>query len=164
MPPREGVPSPAPRYAGFWRRFWGLFIDRFALGVVLFPVGLMFGLNFLWPFTHDGELTPERFMAIIFGSMSVWLVRTFAEWVYFSAFHSSPRQATPGQMLFGLRVTGLDGERIGFGRASGRYFASWLSAVILLIGFIMGAFTARRQTLHDMIAGTLVLRDTRGEA
>jgi len=135
------------------------------LGIVLFPVGLVFGINMLmWPFTHGDEMTPERLMSILFGSLSMWLVRTFAEWVYFSAFQSSARQATPGQMLLGVRVTGLDGGRIGFGRATGRYFASWLSAAILLIGFIMGAFTERKQTLHDMIASTLVLRGGPGAA
>ena len=160
-PYTAGTPAAftATRYAGFWRRFWGLFIDRLALGVVLFPVGLLFGFNILLPFMHDEELTPERFMSLVFGSLSMWLLRTFAEWVYFSAFHSSARQATPGQMLMGLRVTGLDGGRIGYGRATARYFASWLSAALLLIGFIIGAFTERRQTLHDMIASTLVVRD-----
>jgi uncharacterized RDD family membrane protein YckC len=154
------VPEPvaAPRYAGFWRRFWGLFVDRFALTVVLFPVGLLFGFNLLHQIMEEPEMTPERFMSLVFGSMSMWLVRTFAEWVYFSAFQSSSRQATLGQMLLGIKVTGLDGRPIGFARATGRYFASWLSAATLLIGFIMAAFTQRKQALHDMIAGTLVVR------
>ncbi len=159
LPPGVAGAEAAARYAGFWRRFWGLVVDRCVLGIVLFPVGLVFGINLLWPVAEDGEMTAERFLAILFGSLSIWLIRTFAEWVYFSSFQCSPRQATPGQMLLGIRVTGQDGRRIGFGRASGRYFASWLSAAILLIGFIMGAFTARKQTLHDLIAGTLVLRD-----
>jgi uncharacterized RDD family membrane protein YckC len=57
----------------------------------------------------------------------------------------------------GIYVTGLDGQRISFLRATGRYLAKFLSALILFIGFIMAAFTARKQALHDMIAGTLVL-------
>jgi hypothetical protein len=55
-------------------------------------------------------------------------------------------------------VTDLDGNRIGFGRATGRYFAKILSALILLIGFIMAAFTQKKQGLHDIIAGTLVVK------
>ncbi len=145
-------------YAGFWRRFWGLTLDRIILGVLLLPVGLALGLNVLWPFASHGDMGPEWFSQVFFGSLSMWLVRTFAEWVYFAVFHSSSRQATPGQMLLGIHVSGLDGRRIGLGRASARYFASWLSAVTLCIGFIVGAFTERRQTLHDMIASTLVLR------
>ena len=156
-----GVPglAPGPRYSGFWRRFWALFIDRLALLVVLFPVSLIFGFNVLWPFWHNGgEMTPERFTSILFGSLSMWMIRTFAEWVYFSSFQSSPLQSTPGQMLLGIRVVGLDGGRIGFARASGRYFASWLSCLVLMIGFLMALFTERKQTLHDMIASTLVVR------
>jgi uncharacterized RDD family membrane protein YckC len=157
-PPAAAVATSRTEYAGFWRRFWALFIDRIVLGIVLVPVGMAFGINMVWPFVEEHELTPERFIGILFGSLSMWLIRSFAEWVYFSAFQSSPRQATPGQMLLGVRVTTLEGARIGFARATGRYFASWLS-YILLIGFIMGAFTTRKQTLHDMIVGTLVLRD-----
>jgi uncharacterized RDD family membrane protein YckC len=64
-------------------------------------------------------------------------------------------------MALGIRVTDLDGNRIGFGKATGRYFAKILSALILGIGFLMVAFTERKQGLHDMLAGTLVVR---GEA
>jgi uncharacterized RDD family membrane protein YckC len=71
---------------------------------------------------------------------------------------SSARQATLGKMALGIVVTDLDGNRIGFGRATGRYFAKILSALILLIGFIMAAFTQKKQGLHDIIAGTLVVK------
>jgi uncharacterized RDD family membrane protein YckC len=69
---------------------------------------------------------------------------------------SSRRQATLGKMALGLRVTDLYGRRISFARASGRHFAKIISGMILLIGYIMAAFTHRHQALHDMIAGTLV--------
>ncbi len=54
-------------------------------------------------------------------------------------------------------VTGIDGKRISFARATGRHFAKYISAFILGIGFIMAAFTAKKQALHDMIAETLVV-------
>ncbi len=57
----------------------------------------------------------------------------------------------------GIVVIGLDGQRISFLRATGRYFAKILSALILFIGFLMVAFTARKQALHDIIANTLVV-------
>ena len=63
----------------------------------------------------------------------------------------------------GLSVTDLSGNRIGFGRATGRYFAKILSGLILLIGFIMVAFTQRKQGLHDMLAGTLVYKASPSE-
>jgi uncharacterized RDD family membrane protein YckC len=54
-------------------------------------------------------------------------------------------------------VVGIDGEPVSFGRASGRFFAKILSS-ILLIGYIMAAFTKKKQALHDIIAGCLVIR------
>jgi len=71
---------------------------------------------------------------------------------------SSARQGTIGKSLLGLRVTDFEGNRISLLRAVGRYFAKIISAFILLIGFIMVAFTEKKQGLHDMLAGTLVLK------
>lgn len=82
---------------------------------------------------------------------------------YFVGFESSAYQATPGKMALGLIVTDSDGRRISPMRAVGRYFAKILSAMILLIGFIMVAFTERKQGLHDMIASTLVVKGNPGE-
>jgi uncharacterized RDD family membrane protein YckC len=71
---------------------------------------------------------------------------------------SSSKQGTLGKMVFRLRVTDLNGARISFARATGRFFAKILSGMILNIGYIMAGFTERKQALHDMIAGTLVVR------
>jgi uncharacterized RDD family membrane protein YckC len=71
---------------------------------------------------------------------------------------SSSYQATLGKMIFGMKVTDLYGNRISFARATGRHFAKILSGMILGIGFIMVAFTERKQGLHDLLAGTLVRR------
>jgi uncharacterized RDD family membrane protein YckC len=61
-------------------------------------------------------------------------------------------------MIFGMKVTDLNGARISFGRATARHFAKVLSAFVLFIGFIMVGFTERKQGLHDLLAGTLVRR------
>lgn len=79
-------------------------------------------------------------------------------WLYESWMESSSRQATLGKMIFNMKVTDLNGNRISFARASGRHFAKYLSGLILGIGYIMAGFTDRKQALHDMIAGTLVRR------
>lgn len=71
---------------------------------------------------------------------------------------SSPKQATLGKQALGIYVTDLDGNQITFLKATLRYFAKILSTLILFIGYIMVAFTEKRQGLHDMIAGTLVLK------
>jgi uncharacterized RDD family membrane protein YckC len=70
---------------------------------------------------------------------------------------SSERQATFGKIALGIKVTDLNGDRISFAKASGRHFAKIISAIILLIGYIMAAFDSKKQALHDKMAGTLVL-------
>ena len=87
-----------------------------------------------------------------------WLVG----WLYFALLHSSGRQASLGKRALGIKVTDLNGERISFARASGRYLAYLAVCVFTLgLGLLMAGFTRRRQALHDMIAGTLVVsRDT----
>jgi uncharacterized RDD family membrane protein YckC len=78
-------------------------------------------------------------------------------WIYESAMISSAHQATFGKIAFGLSVTSLEGNRISFARSTGRFFCKYLP--ISYIGFFMAAFTRKRQALHDLIAGTLVLQD-----
>jgi uncharacterized RDD family membrane protein YckC len=79
-------------------------------------------------------------------------------WIYEASLESSSYQATLGKMALGLKVTDLEGRRISFARATGRHFAKILSGMILLIGYIIAGFSTRKQALHDMIAGTLVVR------
>ena len=79
-------------------------------------------------------------------------------WLYSALMESSAKQATVGKLALGIIVTDMEGRRIGFGKATGRHFAKFLSALILGIGFIMVAFTQRKQGLHDILAGTLVIR------
>ena len=79
-------------------------------------------------------------------------------WLYFALMESSANQATLGKMAIGIKVTDMSGRRIGFGQATGRYFGKILSSMILLIGYIMAAFTEKKQALHDMLAGCLVVK------
>jgi uncharacterized RDD family membrane protein YckC len=79
-------------------------------------------------------------------------------WLYFALLESSERGATVGKMAMGLRVVTDKGERLSFMNATGRYFAKIISAIILCIGFIMIGFTDKKRGLHDMIAGTLVIK------
>lgn len=60
-------------------------------------------------------------------------------------------------MALGIKVTDMSGNRVSFGKATGRYFGKFISALILSIGFIMVAFTEKKQGLHDMMAGCLVV-------
>jgi uncharacterized RDD family membrane protein YckC len=90
------------------------------------------------------------------GGVVGFVIGIAGTWLYEAFMLSSTRQATLGKMIFGMKVTDLSGNRLSFAHATGRYFAKWLSAFTLLIGYIMAGFTERKQALHDMVAGTLV--------
>ena len=81
-----------------------------------------------------------------------------ASWLYYALMESSTKQATLGKQACGLVVTDLQGQRISFGQASGRYFGMFVSTLTLFIGFLMCAWTERKQCLHDMMASCLVLK------
>ncbi len=86
------------------------------------------------------------------------LVGLVLEWLYYSLMESSAWQGTLGKKALGLRVTDLQGNRVSFGRATGRFFARIISSFTLLIGYIMAGFTEKKQALHDIIASCLVIR------
>jgi uncharacterized RDD family membrane protein YckC len=148
-------------YGGFWRRFWSYLIDRFILGVVFVPVGFMVFVPMLatesvgWT---DTDLPAEAIAAFLGATLTVAFLALLGSWFYYALMQSSSRQATLGQLALGLRVTDLEGRRISFARASGRHFATVLTGLTFGIGYVMMLFTTRKQTLHDLIAGTLVVR------
>jgi uncharacterized RDD family membrane protein YckC/Tfp pilus assembly major pilin PilA len=131
-------------YAGFWRRLAACLIDGVILILIVVVISVVTAL---------GRSSAESMTANLIISLSCWI----GVWVYYALLHSSKWQATPGKLALGVKVTSTGGERIGFGRATGRYFASILSGLILYIGYLMAGFTERKQALHDIIAGTLVV-------
>lgn len=151
--PTTMVENVAVQYAGFWRRFLASFLDGLVGGAVFIVLMLILMLA-SGGFTSLGRGD----QGIATGVMAMLYVFIFfGSWLYPALMQSSKLQATVGMLALGLRVTDLEGRRISFGRATGRFFASWLSDIILCIGYIMIAFTAKKQGLHDIIAGTLVL-------
>jgi uncharacterized RDD family membrane protein YckC len=80
------------------------------------------------------------------------------DWLYVAFLVASRSRATLGMMVMDLQVSDLHGARISFSRATWRYFAQFLSVITLFIGYFMQPFNARRQTLHDMLSGTVVVR------
>jgi len=142
-----------PPYAGFWIRFLAYLIDSLLLSLVFCPLGI--GIGFAAASTGIDANSP----ATTGENLLVNLISIFAGWLYFSFTESSSWQATIGKKLLNLKVTDMYGQRLTFGRASGRYFAKILSGLICLIGFIMAAFTEKKQALHDMVANTLVVND-----
>jgi uncharacterized RDD family membrane protein YckC len=144
------VPAPpAPHYAGFWRRFAAMFVDCLLL---FFPdaiLRVMLGLP--TPFSNHTLRQDEmsRFVFAIAVSTATW-------WLYCALLESSAWRGTLGQQLLGMRVGDREGRRISFGRATGRYFAQWISALLCGIGYLFNLWTQRRQTLHDLVAGCVL--------
>lgn len=120
------------KYGGFWIRFVAALIDGILISIAMAFMPL--------------EGHASGFISILAG------------WIYAAALESSAHQATLGKMALGLKVTDLKGKRITFLRATGRHFAKYLSAAILCIGFLMIAFTKKKQGLHDILAETLVVK------
>ena len=148
---------PSVRYGGFWRRFWAWVIDGFLLSAVFIPLSLMAGIPLLgWGDVEDVD--PDQLFALLGSFVAIGLVRMILSWLYFALMESSSKQATVGKMALGIRVTDMAGRRISFARATGRCFGAILSGLLFCIGFLMVAFTEKKQGLHDMMAGTLVVR------
>lgn len=96
-------------------------------------------------------------------AFAIDLLMIMAQWLYWALLESSVWQATLGKKMLGLYVTDLEGKRITFARASGRYFAKIVSTLTIGIGYLMAGFTPKKQALHDMIAECLVLKKTSGK-
>jgi uncharacterized RDD family membrane protein YckC len=140
----SSVAAPILRYGGFWIRLVASVIDSFVLGMGFGLLGVVTGLDF---FTSDPDQT----------SWLVIIVQFAVDWLYEAGLTASPLQGTLGKRAVGLRVVTEQGERISFARSTGRFFAKIVSALLLLVGFLMVAFTERKRGLHDMIAGTVVI-------
>lgn len=132
-------------YGGFWLRFFAYLIDAF---IIQFAVGLVVG------FIIGANGAAINASMIIVIQLLIMLI----SWIYFAGGESGESQATIGKRAMGLIVTDLNGERITFWHASGRYFSKILSSLFFNIGYLMVAFTEKKQGLHDMMAGTLVIR------
>ena len=78
---------------------------------------------------------------------------------YYVTAETSKKQGTWGKQILGIKVTDLQGNRITVGRAIARYFAKVITGLTLGIGLLMPLFTDKKQTLHDMIAGCLALKE-----
>jgi uncharacterized RDD family membrane protein YckC len=141
-------------------RFAALLVDGILIGLVnLLVMTPLLGQTFRMAVDDEaGGLSESDVLAWLTTFVLSNLAIMVIGWLYFALMESSGRQGTLGKHLLGIRVTGLDGGRISFGRATGRYFGKILSGMILMVGYLMAGFTDRKQALHDMLAGTLVVR------
>jgi len=137
------------QYAGLIKRAVALIIDLFVITFMTFLV-----MGFLG-FVVGGAMTNLEGLTKVtsFGP----LIDVILIWLYYAGLESSEHQATVGKMVIGIYTTDLDGHRISFAKATIRHFSKYVSALILFVGYFMAGITPKKQALHDMMAGTLVL-------
>lgn len=123
---------PPVAYAGFWRRLGALLLDLLITTVLGLPFLLLPGAG--------------------------WITGLLVWWLYFPFFNSSALQGTPGKIYLGLAVTDEAGSRLRFRSAAIRELLEIVSGLLLGLGYLLNLFTPRRQTFHDLLAGTLVVR------
>lgn len=160
------------KYAGFWVRFLAFVLDQLILGfvktILVIPFTVLLNLNIVSPGANNDSYfamydavqyeDPVLFVgAFLFSLLILFVFNFIIEWFYYAFFESSRNMGTPGKMILGLKVIDFEGNRISFGKATGRYFAKLLSAMVLLVGYIMAAFTERKQALHDILANCFVV-------
>lgn len=119
--------NPNPVYVGFWRRLLACFIDGIILSVA------------------DWILPLPDF------------TQRLLDLLYFVILPATAWQGTIGKLAVGAKIVDGNGDRISILRSVGRYFAQFLSGLLLFIGFIMIAFSAEKRGLHDWICDTFVV-------
>jgi len=139
----------APHYADFGKRFGAAIID----GTLVIIAAWLLWTLLVW-ITGERSSNPTTQLDIFAIGVIVILILIFS---YFTIMESSSKQATLGKMAAAIIVTDREGRKISFLTATGRYFAKYISMILLLIGYIMIAFTEKKQGLYDIIAETLVV-------
>ena len=138
----------APQYFGsFDQRLLASVIDWFIVSLGFAVIAF-----FIAVFTEN-----RMFRAIV--SFSLLVIIPLAYFVYHVVMESSAKQGTYGKQILKIRVCDMNGERIGVGQAIGRNLAKILCLMTFLVGYLFAFFNKQQQCLHDMVAGTLVVKD-----
>ncbi|MCC6694927.1 MAG: RDD family protein [Candidatus Hydrogenedentes bacterium] len=136
-------------YASFFARFAAIVLDSIILFFIMIPVGILVYVAMGTPETQaDAEALGNTVNGL---SMLIY-------WLYFAGQESGSRSATFGKRAMGLYVTDLNGDSISFWRATARHFSKLISSLLCLAGYFFVFFTPRKQALHDMIAGCVVVK------
>jgi uncharacterized RDD family membrane protein YckC len=162
-PVRLAAPGQAQAFepGGFWIRLVARFIDGLIIGVITVPVAIVFGIIMGIMGVSNGSNAPSAAMggvAIILQLLN-FVISLGATYGYYGWFYRN-KGATPGKLLFGLKVVdSTTGTYLGWGQVFMREFVGWfVDGITLFIGLLMAGFRSDKRALHDLIAGTQVLR------
>ena len=153
-------------YAGFWLRFVAYIIDYIIIYVVqsfiFIPVLGLLGITFASNMENVENMSEAETLGMIGSIMAVAgataLLTTVIAILYWSLMESSKFQATVGKLALGLKVTDMEGKNLDLTKSLIRNVCKIISGMIIFIGYIMAGFTEKKQGLHDIIAGTLVVK------
>jgi uncharacterized RDD family membrane protein YckC len=157
-------------YAGFGQRLLALIIDGIIIGIVysviVTPILAAIGFGIASEVKNMDGMSDDQvagaavgMMGAIFAAMgTIILVSYTIQILYYSFMESSKLQASVGKLAMGIKVVDLSGNRLSLGKAVLRSFGKILSGMVMCIGYLMAAFTEKKQGLHDIIAGTLVVK------
>ena len=155
-------------YAEFWPRVAAHILDNLIVSVPFIFLWFMVvlgivGAGFATQLSRQNSSDTSKPPLVLIGTfiilyLTLIMGRFVAVWLYHALLESGPHQSTWGKRVMGLKVTSVTGQRISFGHATGRYFSTLVTNMTMGIGYLMVAFTERKQALHDMIAGTLVIK------
>jgi uncharacterized RDD family membrane protein YckC len=145
-------------YAGFGRRLLAVCIDHVLFGAMIACVGFVL----LFPALLLGFMSMFSMATITIFTLLLWVgiitLLVGAHWLYYAGFEASSLQATPGKLAMGLRVCDEQLQRLTLRRSTIRYLSHFLSTLLFYFGYLISFFTTRRQTLHDLISDSLVVR------
>lgn len=150
-------------YAGFWKRLAAYMIDGLLVTITYYAVNTVLVLGGMVAFGAASGFDSAKWLTS--GADSMFILYTVLSYVmmgaislsYYAGFESSSMQATLGKLAVGIKVVDAQGRRLSRGRAIGRWFAAMLSYLSLYVGYLLIAFTDRKQGLHDMVAKTQVV-------
>ena len=151
LAPEEATDQHEPVYAGLGWRLLALLIDGIVLLILILFLSLIILIG-----GADPEAMSQSAVLTYYGGSAMII------WLYYATSEGGPRRASWGKWILGLHVVRIDGERLGFARASLRVACKVLTAVTLGLGYLPVLFTARRQALHDLMTGCVVARTAPG--
>lgn len=146
----------AMRYKGFWIRAVELIIDGILLDALFSP----FWIAIMLPMFHAAVTGQQPSVLSVIATWRQLIVLDalfFAAFIAYNTLMLGRFGATVGDMVIGAVVVTPEGERISYARALGRTLMKEVSALILCIGYLIAAFDEQKRTLHDRVAGTVVV-------